>query len=95
MKQKLMAFWKYDLFPYFLSGEIAKIHDDGFVEPTAYGGMRFRLLKVLPFEVGQSLKDKIDKIVVEDQRSRDELRKNSLRRIADLMGNEPKEDSNA
>jgi hypothetical protein len=44
-----VAFWKYDTFPYVLSGYITKMREDGSVETEGYGkGHWFMPFKILP-----------------------------------------------
>lgn len=56
MKQKLYAFWKYDLFPFVLGGEITRMDNDGYVETVGYGpGFLFKPIKILPLEEGKRI----------------------------------------
>ena len=55
MDQKLYAFWKYDLFPYLLGGEVVRIDAGGYVEPLGYGKMKVKPLIILPFERGEEI----------------------------------------
>jgi hypothetical protein len=85
MEQKLMAFWKYDLFPYVLCGKLKKIKSNGFVEPVGHQGRSFRPIKILPLEEGKIIKDKIDKIVSEDNLLREKIRKESMSKLVDII----------
>lgn len=67
MKTKKMAFWKYDLFPYLLWGEVSNKHNewikDGVVlyYVEAYQGY-IRPLFMLPLKEGKELSAKIEKL---------------------------------
>lgn len=64
MSKKLFAFWKYDLFPHVLGGEVEKIFPNGNVEILSYGkGFVFTPIKILPKEDGQKLWEKINCLV--------------------------------
>lgn len=80
--QVLYAFWRYDLFPFVLGGEITTFHDDGRITAKGFGGYAgFKPIKVLPEGAGKALlaklkilKDKYDSELLElNNRSRDEL----------------------
>lgn len=56
MTSELYAFWRYDLYPYVLGGEITKIKDDGRVETVGYGpGTTFKPFLILPLLPGRKL----------------------------------------
>jgi hypothetical protein len=60
MKEKrLMAFWKYDSYPYHLWGELSDIDKDGKAHIIEYGGMRFKPVLILPYEEGKELANKL------------------------------------
>jgi hypothetical protein len=61
--KSFMAFWKYDLYPYVLSGECDEIVQDGFVRPKGYGGSRFKPLFILPLEQGAELRDLLNALI--------------------------------
>ena len=65
MNQRLMAFWKYDLFPYCLYGEVTHFNDNGTVVVSSYGKGTFRPFLILPYESGQQLAFNINKIANE------------------------------
>lgn len=63
MNKKQMAFWKYDIFPYCLCGEVIDMNDKGAVETKNFGsGHWFKPFLILPFEAGKKIKSKLDKI---------------------------------
>lgn len=50
------AFWRYDHFPYTLSGPVTQIHDDnGNVSVEGYDGMTFKPLALIPGKRGEEL----------------------------------------
>ena len=53
------AFWKYDIFPYVLSGEIEKELEDGLVQIVGYTGMVFQPFLVLPEKPGKELRKEL------------------------------------
>lgn len=57
MNQDLMAFWKHDIYPYLLCGEISEFKNDGLVKVTEYGGGVFRPVLILNKEDGLELKE--------------------------------------
>ena len=54
-----IAFWKYDIFPYVLSGEIEKELEDGLVRVVGYTGMVFQPFLILPAKSGKELQKKL------------------------------------
>jgi hypothetical protein len=62
MEQKLIAFWKYDTAPYVLSGEVLSFTAKGNVEIKGYDGYIFTPIKILPYEIGIEIADKIKEI---------------------------------
>ena len=59
MEQRLIAFWKYDVPPYVLAGEIVEFTSDGKVRIKEYDGMVLNPIKILPYEDGIEIKNKI------------------------------------
>ena len=58
---KLYAFWKYDLFPYLLHGEVTEGPDDqGRIQADGYGSALFSPLIMLPYPAGEELGIKLD-----------------------------------
>jgi len=51
-EQKLYAFWKYDLCPYMLGGEVEAMRPNGRVIIKGYRGMSFKPIGILPDETG-------------------------------------------
>jgi len=59
--EKLRAFWKYDLFPYVLSGEIVRMDYDGDIEAKEYGrGNIFHPIKIYPNETGIEIQSALE-----------------------------------
>lgn len=61
----LYAFWKYDLFPYFLGGEIEKVEDSGEVKPLKYSGASFRPVFVTSFIHGEIIHTELNNLAHE------------------------------
>jgi hypothetical protein len=59
----MRAFWKYDQYPYVLSGTVSSIStkaDPDIVETVEYGkGMYFRPMIILPDEEGKEIAEKL------------------------------------
>lgn len=83
MNKKLYAFWKYDLFPYVLGGEVTDINDDGLVYIESYQA-RFRPILILPFEKGKKINQEIEKIKNSYDNEFKKLRKEKLKEIIDI-----------
>ncbi|MEO8299941.1 MAG: hypothetical protein ABI574_19285, partial [Burkholderiales bacterium] len=57
---KLIAFWRYDIFPYVLSGTVESVNTKGHVLTKEYGpGLRFNPLCVLPAAAGEPIAAKL------------------------------------
>lgn len=68
---RLYAFWKYDTFPYCLSGEVEKILPNGNVIAKNFTGMAFKPTCIVPLEQGLKMKEKLKEIKEEyDDKSR-------------------------
>jgi hypothetical protein len=52
MTQRLYAFWKYDLTPHYLGGEVLKFTEKGNVEVEGYPGYVFTPVKITTYEEG-------------------------------------------
>lgn len=61
-KQKLYAFWDYDVCPYILGGVIIDFTFDGRVRIKGYQGMAFKPMAILPDEVGEEALLKIKEL---------------------------------
>mgnify|MGYP001564615327 CR=1 FL=1 len=61
-KDKKFAFWKYDLFPYILGGEIKLIKDNGWVEIKGYDGFCFRQIKIVSLKEGLEIYNKLEEL---------------------------------
>ena len=60
MKQKLYAFWKHDIPPYVLGGEVTEIKSNGRVCVKGFTGYSFLPLQILPLEEGHAKQKEID-----------------------------------
>lgn len=56
----LYAIWRYDLFPYYLGGEVAQVLDSGRIKAKGYGGMIFAPVKLLPAPAGRALMERLN-----------------------------------
>jgi hypothetical protein len=80
MNKKLYAFWKYDLFPYILGGEVRDIDDRGLVYIEAYQG-RFKPILILPLEKGLAIKKELNNLEREFRTKTKELRQEMLEKV--------------
>lgn len=55
MEQRLMAFWKYDQYPFVLWAEITKFLKNGRVEVVGHDGYYPLPVLILPFDEGEKL----------------------------------------
>lgn len=62
MEQRLMAFWKYDLAPYYLGAEITEFKAGARVSVKGYDGYSFLPLRVMPLEGGEQILEKIQSL---------------------------------
>lgn len=60
VKFELFAFWKYDLFPYLIGGQITKLLSNGRVRTKEFGGYSFTPVKMLSVEEGAKLRSKLN-----------------------------------
>jgi len=58
MNTRLMAFWKYDQFPYILGAEITKLNDEGLVYSPSYMGW-FKPKAILPYDTGVKIRNSL------------------------------------
>ena len=57
---KMYAFWKYDIPPFLLGGEVKEIQEDGCVSVVGYTS-RFKPVLIVPIEKGIKLQKKLNK----------------------------------
>jgi hypothetical protein len=62
MNQELYAFWKYDLFPYVLGGEVNEIKDNMRVTIKGREGYIYSVFTILPREQGLLIQERLDKL---------------------------------
>jgi len=83
-KQQLWAFWKYDLFPYVLGGEVESIECDGSVR--VFGGLVLMTpILILPKKEGQKRMDEIKRITNEYRRESDKLKTTYKSQVEKIM----------
>ena len=72
----LYAFWSYNLYPYFLSGEVTDMRDNGAVETKEYGpGNWFGPVLLLPLNAGLELREKLKTLENDYREAERKLRK--------------------
>ena len=62
-EQRLMAFWRYDIFPkVMLNAEVVEFHEGGYVSVKGYQGMRFIPIAVVPYEQGLEYSEEFEEL---------------------------------
>lgn len=84
--QKLMAFWRYDQFPYYLCGEVDHFKDDGMVYVKSYQGS-FKPVAIFPYEKGEEIKEELECLKGAYDRAHRELKENFEEQAQDIVGN--------
>lgn len=70
-KQTIVAIWKYDLYPYFLCGEVNKFLPKGYVETKEYGeGYRMKPLKIIWGTFAHTFKYRMEKLQKDEREAR-------------------------
>ncbi len=82
-KQKLFAFWRYDLFPYILGGEVEKIREDGKVFIKSYEHW-FKPILIVPKSTGELLLENFQRLKNEFNKEINELRKEKITKMTEL-----------
>ena len=59
---KLIAFWKYDQFPYCLWGEVVEFMSGGTVKTREYGSYTFKPIAVYPEDEGLAIANRLEQI---------------------------------
>lgn len=80
-----VAFWKYDIFPYVLSGTVKVFREDEYVEVEGYPGMVFKPILVLPQDIGMELHDRLKDLDREHRESLAALNTSFNRRVKELI----------
>lgn len=70
---RLTAFWRYDRFPFVLSGTVIDVDKNGFVKTKEYDTMRFRAISALPGEIGVATAEKLKKLGAEYEQEQRQL----------------------
>lgn len=83
MNQRLFAFWKYDLFPYFVGSEIDEIRPNGTVHSPAFCGC-FKPVIILPFDQGVELKEQLETLKCELHSEEHELKAKYRKKLKDI-----------
>lgn len=84
----MYAVWKYDLFPYILTGKmIGEIDDDGLVKVEGYQTYsRFEPIKIISDNNGVKLKEKISELRDRERAKKEELKKQGKKEIEEIIG---------
>lgn len=82
--KKTYAFWKYDKFPYFLSGIVKHQRDDGVVDVEGYAGYGFKPFYLVTGKHGEDLHN-LGKHLAESYRIHEECSRNSATTVASEM----------
>lgn len=61
-EQILIAFWKYDSFPFLLHGEVEEIKTRGLVSIKKYGRQLFRPVLILPENEGKEFIESLEEL---------------------------------
>lgn len=84
---RLWAFWKYDLPPYYLSGEVEALHEaTGRVEVKNYNGRTFIPTKIVPIEEGMRIKKQIEQLGYDCSKTVNEARTHCRTEVEKLLG---------
>jgi len=68
MEQKLFAFWRYDLYPFILCGEVTRVTDTGAVETVEYGkGFLFQPILIVPYDVGTKMRERLRDLAADER----------------------------
>lgn len=64
-KNKQMAFWRHDQYPYLLCGTVTKTLSNDYVETKEYGaGTTIKPCLILPFEKGCELRNELQELQI-------------------------------
>jgi len=69
----MIAFWKYDLFPYCLHARIKREEPNGYVSVEGFGGMMVKPLACLPDEQGEKVSAELESLREEYRVKQSEL----------------------
>lgn len=72
---KLYAFWKYDVPPYLLGGEVIEVREDGYVTVVGHTGCKFKPVLIVPLEKGIKLQKKLNEAEAKYRKSVDTANK--------------------
>lgn len=84
MTEEMMAFWKYDQFPFLLGGTVNKMFEDGRVRTIEYGGYSFRPVFIVPKETGKKLKEDLENSLIKYNNALAKLKESSLIEVNEL-----------
>jgi hypothetical protein len=82
---RLYAFWRYSCFPFVLGGEVLEVRDDGLVKVKNYGGATFRPIKILPYDAGRQLWERLRDLTDRHARELQKLKDRFLHEAQSLV----------
>ena len=91
MRTKIVAFWRYDHFPYILGGTVTKINDKGYlgkgwVETEEYGaGSWFKPINLLPEKQGIELLNQLSELEAERAQAMEKVSCQFDKKLDDLL----------
>lgn len=81
----LMAFWRYDTFPYCLCGTVTELREDGLVMTSNYGSYHFKPFLLLPLASGQELEDKLEALRSDHDRALAKVNKEFDNKLKEII----------
>jgi len=80
----LFAFWRYDLFPYVLGGQVSGMDDKGLVYISSYQRW-FNPIKLLPTDTGKKVSQELRQLELEYSQAKDKLLKEYEDKLEKIM----------
>lgn len=82
----LYAFWPGSDYPYFLCGEITRMHESGMIETKEYGpGSTVRPVLIVPINRGRRIKDVLRALEQDYRKSQSKLKADFMQSLADQL----------
>jgi len=87
MRQRLMGFFKYDLFPYCTAHEITRIEDDGDLYSSGIGTFSANsLLLLVPYDAGKDIENNLDTLRRQHRQEQLATDKIFSKKVSTLLG---------
>lgn len=77
----MFAFWKYDLYPYYIGGKVTEDFGDDGVEVAGYPGSIVRPTFFLPDEKGEKLVEELKDLKFRERVARDVLKEEWIEKL--------------